>query len=375
MRKVVFATAFAAVGALLTQFWSLGSMPAELEGQAPVPVQRSTPLDKAPARAGAGRDSLPPSATEGSTLSKLAADARRDCLHGRERDARFVLQACLDAAALAGSEAARNLLLRRAATAAREHEPALADALLLQAAAAHDAQALAALADVEEPDAFMALVRNEAQWMAASAGVAEARAAQAARHAFLHGQALSEPRRIALLLDGRGLELADDTEARRYHLGLMRGLETACPWQSVLWQNAGFRRAQEQYAAPVQTAAHVRALDEAGHAVSGLWDATTSFGRLLAEGRGYEAAAAEFVRLARGAQRGLNVAASAAGERGARDGARLAGLIGGCDSAEGLRITQALLAVFAAHADRPPKPTAPADGGAPRVDTVASVRP
>ena len=355
-RKIAVAAVVAFAGAMLTQAWHLGSMPAELGAGAMAPVQRSTALDRLQLHVPHTRSPRSPQRASGARIpedpaAQLFKSASRQCLAELYGDLHQRIDDCLQAAAMADDDKARGTLLRRAAALARKASAyELADQFQLQAAAMGDAKALFEYAAIEDEVPQMQLVRGEALMLAANAGIDLAEAALKDRRAIFAGQAIAEPVRLVALLEGRGLELRDTEDLRRYYVGLLAGLDTACRWQAELWGSAGFRRVAEQYQAPLQATAHVRVVDDLGVAVTGFGRAAVDFARSMGDGQDYAAAAAEFARQFRTAQRGLNTVASAASERGTRDATRLPAIVGGCDSADIVRLTRGLMAVFA---DRP----------------------
>lgn len=330
-KRIAITAGVAGVAALLTHAWRADSLPGDPTESKIAPVRQGTVLDEPPAA--------------------RAPDCWDDVGAG---DARAMADACLLEAAEALSEAPRAEALRRAASLVRGEDEALADLLLMTAAARGDLEALTQYADMPDGSADDALLRREAALMAAQAGSKKAQAALAQRRAAYQGQALSRPEVLVALLEGRGLEMPDDLETRRYLLGILVGIQNSCPFQSAMWQAAGFSRAHELYAAPVVAAAHTHVASSATDALAQAATAIGRFAQQMDQGAGYVDAGAGLMRDLREAQRNYNNSVSRVSEAGARDGVRTVELVAGCSSADGTRLLRALMDVFSARARQAP---------------------
>ena len=257
-------------------------------------------------------------------------------------------------AALATTEPQRTAALRLAADALRADDAATADQFLLMAAGRGDLEALAQYAAAVDATADGVLLRREAAFLAASGGSSEAQANLERQRAYYRSQALSRPDVLAALAESRGLELTDTVETRRYLLGIMSGLQLSCPFQAALWEGSGFIRALELYSAPVVSVAHTKIASSVPEALSHATNSVVEFAKRMNQGGDYADAGAGLLRGLREAHRSYNESVSQVSEAGTRDGVRVAELMAGCSSADGMRITRALLGVFTAHAKHTP---------------------
>ncbi len=267
--------------------------------------------------------------------------------------------ACLLDAALATTEPVRTEALRRAARLLRSEDGTTADLVLMLAAARGSVDALADYGSAVLPDdstGESALLRREAALMAAQGGSREAQASLDRLRAPFYGQAVSRPEILISLLEGRGLDLADNLETRRFVLGIASGYQSSCPFSTASWDGASFSRARDMYASPVTAIAHTQIASSATTALSNAADAVGRFAKLLDHGASYAESGAGLLRELQDAQRTYNNAVAKVSEAGARDGVRIAELLGGCSSVEGTRFTRALMAVFIARARQTPAP-------------------
>ncbi|HSW15728.1 MAG TPA: hypothetical protein VLJ86_00765 [Ramlibacter sp.] len=354
IKQMCFAAGLALSGALIGQLWSFGSLPADPDtGAQPegtaldLPSGNHSTADPVAAAAALCAPGVPP-ATEAPVGN--ATDPTRDAAPSDVARA----EACLLMAAADEDHAQALSALRQAAAMLQAGSREQADALLFTAASRGDAQALDAVGSAEPTDAADALWRREATLLAADAGAPAARQRIGAQRQALYGQALERPELVIALLEGRGLELADDSATRRYLLGLSGAAQRSCAWQAGAWDTLTFTRAREQFEAPLKGQSHVRVAGDLVKAAGQSAAALGRFAQSLAEGEAYVPAATDLMRQLRGAQRGLDSQAATTGEAGARDGVRVVELLGGCGTADGLRLVRALTDVFVAGATRMP---------------------
>jgi hypothetical protein len=340
-------------GAAVGQLWGLDALPGEPNAPTRLLEQNGVALE--------------PEQTPPARLSE--SGVQRSCVSpAPNATAADVGQACMLLAALTANEETLQSALRAAAAATYVEDADLGDSLLLLSAARGDLSALSQWGSVEDPVPAHAFARREALLLADGAGAQPAAKRLAVTRSAFDGQALVRPQVLVSLLEGRGLELPDADADRRYLLGVARSWEGSCPLQASVWNTVAFRRAQEQYAAPLKTGAHSRVVTTVGDSASQLASAVGQFARQLSKGESYEGAGAQLLRDVRGAVRGLNANASVTDEAGARDGVRMATLLGGCGTADGLRLARGLMGVFSARAQSTPTPLLHAPLPAKQVD-------
>jgi hypothetical protein len=256
-------------------------------------------------------------------------------------------------AALTDDRRWRARALQRAAERERARNPARADSLLLLAAAADQPSALAAYGRVQVDGDEEELVRREALIEARRAGSNAAAAALGDLQDELRGQALAHPDRVGLLLGGRALEIPDDLAVRRYLVGFGDGLERVCIFEAAVFDTAAFRRAKDEYSAPLAARSHVRIVTGVAGVGAAVARGVGGFASDLWNGKPYTDAAATLIRVVRQQQHRVNHAAAVSGEDGARDAVRAASLVNGCGSAQGLRMVRGLTALYRTRAGLP----------------------
>lgn len=290
------------------------------------------------------------------------ASAEQLCLtapaHPPQPDQPATAHACDLLVALVNDEPTRRKALLAAAEQLAPHAADLSDERLRMLAASGDVDALVDLAQTGQMrDPSTELQNRELLMAAAQAGSQRARQELTARRdRLVQGQALTRPEFLVALVEARPQDIPDTVQMRRYAVGYGRALERSCPFDVAAIDTAGFRKAQDQFAATLNTAGHLRLAGAAADAAGTALKATGAFVADMTGGRGYTESGGQFLRQWREAQRTLSAAGSTGSEDGARDAVRSVNLVGGCAQPQGLRLIRGLHALYAARAVASPQP-------------------
>ncbi len=260
---------------------------------------------------------------------------------------------CERLAALSADEATGARALRVAAGVRRGMAADRADELLLLAATS-SARALAEYGRHTASDEADQHVRVQALVEAARAGNAQAATWIVQGYEMTSSEeAISQPLWTALLLHGHAYAIPDTVGSREWLYSLGTGVEATCPFQSVLFNTASFKRSKQRFAAGMTAHSQEQLARSTSAGVVRFARSLRQFGQDLSGGRGYQVAAEGLFNRLRHAHHELNHVAALGTEAGARDAVRVVELVGGCQTAHGVRTVTDLGNLYGARAGRP----------------------